>query len=278
MFFETEVKPLPVEAEQNICAVTYSADLGQYLVLVDTQKNQGIVSYGLQQEIAGAFQTIDTITVGTRPLFFQQSSPNAYRVVGIDECGEVHISDSSTHRSILVQSDLDDQGAVLLNWNAYQGRTIKKYQIWTIGSDGEEELIDSVNADQYWYRYLETREGSLQYFIKATTEDSLLCFSAVFPPDLTDGIYSNYANIQRIRRLSWGRAEPTHLFPNPTRGEINLGGSIAPDVVDIFDGTGQKIRTVMRAKKVDLSPYTSGVYYLRIRKNGVVEFKKVIRI
>jgi hypothetical protein len=69
-WFETEVKPPSVESEQSICAVTYDPDFAQYLILFDTPKSQGLAKYGLQQEIAGVFQTIDTIAVGTRPLFF----------------------------------------------------------------------------------------------------------------------------------------------------------------------------------------------------------------
>ena len=90
-----------------------------------------------------------------------------------------------------------------------------------------------------------------------------------------------------------GRAEEEELnpivqvFPNPTSGRVDLFLSHAQTKgaldVDLFDGQGRKLQGLIMRKGVeelgiDLSEYASGLYWLRISREGeLLKVKKVIR-
>jgi hypothetical protein len=72
------------------------------------------------------------------------------------------------------------------------------------------------------------------------------------------------------------------LYPNPTSGKfsVTFSKNLVTAVVSILDENGKSIaRFNATGYKVDfdLSPYASGMYYVRIEEDGKVITKKVIK-
>jgi hypothetical protein len=77
-----------------------------------------------------------------------------------------------------------------------------------------------------------------------------------------------------------------NVFPNPTNGLLSIDfGALAgtPAKVQIFNSQGQVVKSleideILEREQIDLSPYTDGVYWVRIFVDGVlIDTKKVIK-
>lgn len=55
------------------------------------------------------------------------------------------------------------------------------------------------------------------------------------------------------------------LFPNPTKGILNIKTSQRTDQINVFDATGKQVKSFQNIQdKVDVSNLTNGIYYLEI--------------
>ncbi|SHG26238.1 T9SS type A sorting domain-containing protein [Chryseobacterium vrystaatense] len=68
------------------------------------------------------------------------------------------------------------------------------------------------------------------------------------------------------------------IYPNPTKGIVNIKADNLIDAVNVFNTAGQKLPMVFKNNQIDLFPLPSGVYILEIRmKNGKSITKKLIK-
>lgn len=55
------------------------------------------------------------------------------------------------------------------------------------------------------------------------------------------------------------------LFPNPTKGILNIKTSQKTEQINIFDATGKQVRSIQNTEnKIDVSNLANGVYYIEI--------------
>ncbi|SIR02445.1 Por secretion system C-terminal sorting domain-containing protein [Chryseobacterium sp. RU37D] len=71
-----------------------------------------------------------------------------------------------------------------------------------------------------------------------------------------------------IQRASLGTNDsniiPTNIFPNPTKGIINVSTARKIKALTVYDVTGRFLTKVCNSDKVDMSSYAKGVYYLQV--------------
>ena len=71
-----------------------------------------------------------------------------------------------------------------------------------------------------------------------------------------------------IQRSSLGTNDsnviPTNIFPNPTKGIINVSTTKKIKTLTVYDAAGRLLTKVYNSDKVDISSYAKGVYYLQV--------------
>ena len=71
--------------------------------------------------------------------------------------------------------------------------------------------------------------------------------------------------------------EKITLYPNPTKGIVNLETKINNFSVQVFDITGAVLLKVKNQKRINLESYTSGVYFIQITDENTT-FKETIKV
>lgn len=67
------------------------------------------------------------------------------------------------------------------------------------------------------------------------------------------------------------------LFPNPSPGMVTINSSEPVILIELIDQTCRTLRYYNHLNVIDLSPFSSGVYFLKIRLKDYVVVKKVIK-
>lgn len=71
----------------------------------------------------------------------------------------------------------------------------------------------------------------------------------------------------------------TKIYPNPTSGLFTIEGNDIHSIeISIFDITGQKLLSVSNQTEIDISSLASGTYFLRLKIDGEIGIKKIIKI
>lgn len=78
-----------------------------------------------------------------------------------------------------------------------------------------------------------------------------------------------YDNIQTFKK------QEAIVYPNPTNGLININTEFI-NQVEIFNNYGQKIHQSLDSK-IDIRHFTSGIYFIKIRKNNEILIERVIK-
>lgn len=102
-------------------------------------------------------------------------------------------------------------------------------------------------------------------------------------PDFNDfndsSMVIDYVRVYQEAPLSIDKVKANnfHVFPNPTRNEINIKTNINIDYIEFYDSFGKFIlRKSQDVKSIKLDDFSSGLYLLNIYSNGSRIVKKVI--
>lgn len=71
-------------------------------------------------------------------------------------------------------------------------------------------------------------------------------------------------------------SEQVTIFPNPSNGEINISTDLTVESVSLITLNGQIVLT-SSSKKLDLTTFPSGVYFLNIQTNKGIVVKKILK-
>ncbi len=67
------------------------------------------------------------------------------------------------------------------------------------------------------------------------------------------------------------------IAPNPTNGKVNIITSSKVESIKVFDYSGKKILTAFE-KEIDLSRFSKGVYFFKIKVENEVIVRRVVLI
>ena len=144
-------------------------------------------------------------------------------------------------------------------------------------------IIDKINWLEYNFKY--KAKGGEKYitignFNDTTKVDTLYLGSG--ERNITDGIYYYIDNIYLGHCDSLPRSveEQSNLsvFPNPTRGQINISTTDELASIEVFNMQGQLVQSVISTERTWDLPESKGVYWLRIiNREGKILGKKIMK-
>lgn len=162
--------------------------------------------------------------------------------------------------------DVDDGGNVFFDYNDYASG--EKYLALWNGTESEDhnyEILAS-SDDEYVYFTLINSNGNFQ---NGGRENSVVVGSYGYPLAIlykeTDYISDNYDAFVSI-------------YPNPTNDIVYINSDFDIATVEIHNMMGQKVESVALSASysIDLSSYTSGIYFFSFEVNGDRVSKKII--
>ncbi|MCB0686137.1 MAG: T9SS type A sorting domain-containing protein, partial [Saprospiraceae bacterium] len=181
---------------------------------------------------------------------------------------------SATHQPVFLNAEVEDSNKINLQWNPYSGREVDHYEIFLLQENGPDIFVDSVDSGMNNFNDLNAPRGLLKYYIKIVFSEAISCHQE---DDTKPSVISNVVSLLNIRPVISQVNYPIQVFPNPTRGEITLGGTTLADV-RVFDVTGGEILFFESVRRVDLQNLNSGIYYLRITTNDRIYTERIAKI
>jgi hypothetical protein len=60
------------------------------------------------------------------------------------------------------------------------------------------------------------------------------------------------------------------IYPNPTKGVFSISGSPNDATMEVFNSRGERVilRSMSDGKEIDLTPYSKGLYFIKVKHNG----------
>jgi Secretion system C-terminal sorting domain len=89
-----------------------------------------------------------------------------------------------------------------------------------------------------------------------------------------------HQNLADSRTNEFGEQVAVNFVPNPTTGKVYVENldQVDQKAIDVIDINGKLVsHTHLEANELDLSPLSSGVYYLRYRISNVPKIAKIIK-
>ena len=129
----------------------------------------------------------------------------------------------------------------------------------------DNEKVGETTAEVREYQDTELENGTYVYQVVAVYGH---CES-----DKSEELIIEYVKINELQTSSF------KLFPNPTKNEINITGTVAPTYVGIYNITGQLMYETTNCStnmKISVSSLSSGIYFVRIVSENGITTKKVV--
>ncbi|MEN8787808.1 MAG: T9SS type A sorting domain-containing protein, partial [Flavobacteriales bacterium] len=70
---------------------------------------------------------------------------------------------------------------------------------------------------------------------------------------------------------------PISIFPNPTNGIVNVSSKNEIEEIELYDMAGKRLNKVQKVNSIDISAFENGVYVLKVKQNGSVTTKKIVK-
>ena len=182
--------------------------------------------------------------------------------------------------NIVVKNTLDDG----LDWNTIQIDGISSSNNFIIIRNGKEIsfVFNGINLPYSSINNLGSH-GFICYKIKPKSTSvvgDIFHNNAQIYFDFNSAINTNTEATQVLNTLNNSDFESNtiKLFPNPTNGKINLSVNFEIANLAIYNIYEQKISEQENFQEIDLSPYSKGVYFIKIEDTmGRIITKKVVK-
>ncbi len=96
------------------------------------------------------------------------------------------------------------------------------------------------------------------------TQDDTIYFDNVFGSSFVLGVDEN-------------EVAPISIFPNPTNGIVNVSSKNEIEEIELYDMAGKRLNKVQKVNSIDISAFENGVYVLKVKQNGSVTTKKIVK-
>lgn len=208
--------------------------------------------------------TFTGVVTGTQTFSYTVTSPGS----GCSETANVTINVTAPLPVTLINfRGSSNDCSVSLTWATATEINFSHFEI-EVSADGiNYEMLSNVgakgNAAGSSYNYRTTAGKGLFYY-------RLKCVDI-------DGRYE-YSPVVKVNSNC---NKPVVLFPNPTKGWINIKGTDVKDVIKIYDAAGKLVlqsKAVTGMSKADISPMPAGTYVLVIiRNNKIILNENVVK-
>lgn len=277
MFWEREIKYAEGFGDHELCYVDFDTITDQYLISFDPAQNEYIEAYQLWRIDSGKPIARDSILAGDIPQFyFTADATSLFGLFIVDVCGVAYESANMAafQQPVFLTVEVENSNQINLQWNPYLGREVDHYEVWLLQENAPDIFVDSVDAGTNNFMHLNGPTGLLKYYIRTFFTEEISCH-----PDSNSNasVISNVASLLYIRPVTSQVNTAIHVFPNPTRGRITLGGNIIGDV-QVIDVTGKELLSLKEVNKIDLKDLKSGIYYLRVISGDQSSIQRVVKI
>ncbi|MDA8938108.1 FG-GAP-like repeat-containing protein, partial [Flavobacteriaceae bacterium] len=162
----------------SICYVTSdSEDFTKNRIFLSYQDIYNDKKYEILREgsSAGVYEKIGELDSGENSFLDtssnSSSSSYSYKVRLLDNC-DVVSTESSGHRTILLQSSLAVDNSVNLNWNSYEGVNYSTYKIYRRVNNGDFEELTAISSTNNSYNDTEAdvTQNAYAYYVSIAVE------------------------------------------------------------------------------------------------------------
>ena len=278
----------------SICAITVDTSTNTNVVIWEKGARTDINSFNIYRESSqsGLFYHIGNVKVDSLHQFIDPvADPTIrgwrYRVSAVTACGE-ESAESDLHKTIHLTINKGLGNAYNLIWDNYEGVQFTKFYIWRRAIGNKWVKIDSLPANLNSYTDLNAPSvllsKNLMYMIEAGP-------IAVCDPS-RGAINTSRSNIKTARfenaigLVTYGDVNNNNfsIFPNPSNGSITIElerPSERKAELVIVNTLGETVLITQLdqnslIKKIDLSGYANGVYFVKTIINDKLLIKRLI--
>lgn len=277
------IAPPPIQPynQSEICLVTLDDDSEKNVIIYEPVQGVGIDSIMIYRKnnITSDYEWIGSRCIEDEGLFIDQNAnpqqqSYEYKIGVRDTCGKTS-GLSSTHRTMLLQSNMGINNEVNLFWNAYEGFEYSNFGIYRSTNQSEYVLIANVANNSYTYIDLYPPTGENKYQVRVEKESSCN----------TEKTSYIYASSNPVILEPFGVVEEVYngikIYPNPFGDNITIerNNKQNEDVLEIVDPFGTvvgkyKINSGEKSIIISTKNLVSGLYFLRSNRMGGVKIVK----
>ena len=270
----------------SICVV--SVENNHNLIVWNLQNNPNVQNYRIYREndqanIFELLATIPAMQTNTYEDITANPSIRAYRykMTAMDVCyGETPMSDFHKTVHLTINQGLDNSWNLI--WTPYEGMEFPSYRLYRGTAPETLELIATMPSTLTSMTDFEAPEGPLFYQIEMVMEGSCMLYTR----DNTayTGARSNIVYNGETAISTYDGNNLT-LYPNPTTGIVTVRlttetCNLTPEI-QVFDIYGRRLQALAvtgETTQIDLSQYSTGVYIVKLVKDGkIVAVRKLVK-
>ena len=149
----------------------------------------------------------------------------------------------------------------VLNWETTSEVNLSKYEVQRSADGVTFETLGSVKANNII--------GNFNY----SFTDKAPAFGANYYR-LSSIDLDGTTSISKIQAVNFGTVAMLAVYPNPTKGEINIAGLVKGDLITITDMIGRTVQSQLyigeNVMRLNLDQVNTGVYLLSVYRNGQI--------
>lgn len=281
--------------DQQICIATPDTISKYNEVVWEKSITNDIDTFLIYREVAGLGWTkvgaisYDSLSKFVDSLFIPKADPKTtyykYKIGTMDSCG--NISDyinSTTHKTMFLQTNMGLNGAVNLSWNEYEGAQVSMYRIMLDSTNsGKFTPIDSTTSTVYTDYPNVPSNASLKYRI-----ETIWNVGCTAPTLKTANTVKALSNIKPQAFVlssitSYQLDKDVTVYPNPANKFVQI---TLPDYakymrIALKDIVGQEVlpsinSSTLKTLQFNLDEIASGIYFIEIRNAQINIQKKLI--
>jgi hypothetical protein len=273
-------------AAPDICMVTVDTASNHNQVIWEKPVTTGIDKYYIFREtnISGIYNLIGYTNYTDMSTYLDTNSNSLqqsyrYRISIHDNCGLTSLQ-SAFHQTLHLSINAGMGGAWNLTWNDYLGFSFSTYNIYRGTTGGNLSLINSVSSNVTSYTDLTPPPGVVYYMIEVVRPTA--CTPSAKTINEFSSSISNVANPNANSIDAFSIDNIVQVYPNPATGSFTVSftdPSFTYSDIKIMDSPGRIVYHSLQTKpseSIDISNISKGVYFLAIKINERVYYKKLL--
>jgi hypothetical protein len=218
----------------------------------------------------------------TETSFLDATSVNSatsykYKVRTKDLCGNTS-SESTPHRTILLQSSVATNNSVNLTWTPYEGVSYGTYIVYRKVNNGAFEFHTALSSSNLNYNDINanTETSSYAYYVSIAVNS---CTATGKNTSIATEIRSNQkAIINPLVNPTFDIEKSIVIFPNPATETItaSMPNELSFEKMEVYNGIGQIIG-VYSQSSISIENLASGSYFLKIYTSKGIANKRFVK-
>nr|MCR4799916.1 SprB repeat-containing protein [Bacteroidales bacterium] len=265
--------PLIPLRQPKLALVSYDDTLKHNIVVWQKENTDDIDQYYIYREIdsLGNYDKIDSLNYSEISVYVDETAQHKkqayrYEISAMNSCMESPVS--KEFKTINLQRKVEDDGAVQLWWNAYEGCEYVSYSLYRVTENGSEFMLN-LPANKFKYTDEQPKEGTIGYYILIHLSEKIdvsQLLKAQNEPSAYDYIISTIAYIRNdIEKESIGILSCNAVVYSKDKSII-ISNAVGNNVF-VFDVEGKLVAQRQNVDSAEIPVQTAGVYVVIVGKN-----------